>query len=66
MSFDYINEAFRKLNMLEEDVFDTSIGGLNNLSTFLDNDNDDIVKVIDPEAETEENLSNSSLIGSSS
>lgn len=59
MSFDYINEAFRKLNMLEEDVFDTSIGGLNNLSTFLDNDNDDIVKVIDPEAETEENLSNS-------
>ena len=59
MSFDYINEAFRKLNMLEEDVFDTSIGGLNNLSTFLDNDDDDIVKVIDPEAETEENLSNS-------
>lgn len=59
MSFDYINEAFRKLNMLEEDVFDTSIGGLNNLSTFLDNDDEDIVKVIDPEAETEENLSNS-------
>lgn len=59
MSFDYINEAFRKLNMLDEDVFDTSVGGLNNLSNFLDNDDEDIVKVIDPEAETPDALSNS-------
>lgn len=59
MSFDYINEAFRKLNMLDEEVFDTSIGGLNNLSNFMENDDEDIVKVIDPEAETEDSLSNS-------
>ena len=59
MSFDYINEAFKKLNMLDEDVFDTSVGGLNNLANFMDNDDEDIVKVIDPEAETNDELSGS-------
>lgn len=60
MAFDYINEAFKKLNLLEEQMFDTSLKGVNELSNFMDNDNiEDIVKVIDPEAENEEDLKNS-------
>ena len=60
MAFDYINEAFKKLDLLEEQMFDTSLDGVNELSNFMDNDDtQDIVKVIDPEAETEEDLENS-------
>lgn len=60
MAFDYINEAFKKLDLLEEQMFDTSLNGVNELSNFMDNDDaQDIVKVIDPEAETEEDLENS-------
>lgn len=60
MSFDYINEAFKRLDALNEDVFDTSLTGLNNLSDFMDQDDaSDIVKVIDPDAETEDAVSDS-------
>ena len=60
MSFDYINEAFKRLDALNEDVFDTSLTGLNNLSDFMDQDDaSDIVKVIDPAAETEDAVSDS-------
>ena len=60
MAFDYINEAFKKLDLLEEQMFDTSLNGVNELSNFMDNDDaQDIVKVIDPEAETEEDFENS-------
>lgn len=60
MSFDYINEAFKKLDALNEDVFDASLSGMNALSDFMDQDDaSDIVKVIDPDAETEEALSDS-------
>lgn len=60
MAFDYINEAFKKLDLLEEQMFDTSLNGVNKLSNFMDNDDtQDIVKVIDPEAETEEDFENS-------
>ena len=60
MSFDYINEAFRKLNSLTEDTFDTSLNGLNALADFQEQDDaTDIVKIIDPEAETEEGISDS-------
>lgn len=60
MSFDYINEAFKKLDALNEDMFDTSLTGLNGLSDFMDQDDaSDIVKVIDPEAETSDALSDS-------
>ena len=60
MSFDYINEAFKRLDALNEDMFDTSLTGLNNLSDFMDQDNtSDIVKVIDPTAETQDAVSDS-------
>ena len=61
MSFDYINEAFKQLNILEEDVFEPSTDGVNKLDMFLDND-DDTINVIDPEATSEEEL-NDSYIG---
>ena len=60
MPFDYINEAFKRLDILEEQMFDTSLNGINNLSDFMDADNtEDIVRVIDPEAETEEDIKDS-------
>lgn len=60
MSFDYINEAFKRLDALNEDMFDTSLTGLNNLSDFMDQDDaSNIVKVIDPTAETEDAVSDS-------
>lgn len=60
MSFDYINEAFKKLNILEETMFDGSVDGINNLNQFLkDDDEIESVRVIDPEAESDEELEDS-------
>lgn len=60
MSLDYINEAFKKLDLLTEDVFDTSLTGINNLSTFMnDTSDDDIIRVVDDEATSEEELKDS-------
>lgn len=60
MAFDYINEAFKRLDLLEEQMFDTSLNGINELSDFMDGDNvDEIVRVIDPEAYEEEELQDS-------
>lgn len=60
MAFDYINEAFKKLDLLEEQMFDTSLNGINELSDFLDNDNtEEIIRVIDPEADTLEDVQES-------
>lgn len=58
MAFDYINEAFKRLNLLEESMFDTSVNGVNNLAAFLDED-DPTVKVIDTEATDEDSLKDS-------
>lgn len=59
MSFDILNEAFKRLNLLE-DAFDTSPEGINNLSKFMDEDDVvDTVSIIDTEAETPEELSDS-------
>lgn len=60
MSFDYLNEAFKKLSLLNEETFDTSHTGLNQLSDFMDKDaSDDVVKVIDTEAEFEDEVQDS-------
>ena len=60
MSFDYLNEAFKKLSILNEETFDTSLTGLNALSDFMDKDaSDDVVKVIDTEAEFEDEVQDS-------
>ena len=58
--YDYINEAFKKLSLLNEELFDTSLNGINQLSNFIkDDDADNTVDVIDPEAKTDEELSDS-------
>ena len=57
MSFDYINEAFKKLDILEEDMFSSSADGINSLSSFLkDDDTVEVIRVIDPEAQDEEDI----------
>ena len=60
MSFDYLNEAFKKLDLLNEETFNTSLSGINELSDFKEKDDaTDIVRVIDPEAEEFEELQDS-------
>lgn len=60
MSFDYLNEAFKKLSFLNEETFDTSLTGLNQLSDFMDQDaSDDVVKVIDTDAKFEDEVQDS-------
>jgi uncharacterized damage-inducible protein DinB len=55
-----LTEAFRALDALNEDTFSVSDNGIQKLSEFEQNDDliDDI-EVIDPEADTEEDLSDS-------
>lgn len=60
MSFDYLNEAFKKLELLKEETFDTSPNGLASMKSFMDADlEDDRVRVIDPEADRDEDLQDS-------
>ena len=50
-------EAFRALNALNEDTFSLNSDGIEKLSNFTQNDDlEDDVQIIDPEAETEEEL----------
>jgi hypothetical protein len=52
-----ILEAFRALNALNEDTFDLDADGINKLSDFKNNDDlEDDISIIDPEAETEDDL----------
>ena len=53
-------EAFRALNALNEDTFSVDADGINKLSEFEQSDDlTDEISIIDPEAETEEDLSDS-------
>ena len=50
-------EAFRALNALNEDVFSLDADGIKGLSDFKNNDDfEDDISIIDPEAETAEDL----------
>ena len=52
-----ILEAFRALNALNEDVFSLDADGVKGLSDFKNNDDfEDDISIIDPEAETTEDL----------
>ena len=56
----YLNEAFKALNALNEDTFTLSDDGIKKLSEFEQNDDlSDDISVIDPEAETEDELQDS-------
>lgn len=60
MAFDYINEAFKKLDLLEEQMFDTSLDGINKLADFMENDDtEEVIRVIDPEASSDEDIQDS-------
>lgn len=58
---DFLTNAFRSLNSLNEEVFDLSVNGENDeLKDFLDNDEEvDTLTIIDDEAENEEELEDS-------
>lgn len=57
MSLDRLNEAFKVLNALDEDVFDTSLDGINKLSSVMDADlEDEMVDVIDQDASNTDEL----------
>ena len=56
----YLTEAFQDLNILNEDTFDINADGLAELTSFYnDNDMTDLETVIDPVAQTEEELQDS-------
>ena len=55
-----LTEAFRALNALNEDTFSVADDGISKLAEFEQNDDlADDISVIDPEAETEEDLQDS-------
>lgn len=59
MAFDYINEAFKKLDFLDEAMFNPSSDGIRDLEAFMEKEDDTPVRVIDTEATTEEDLKDS-------
>lgn len=61
MSLDIYNDAFKSLSFLNENLFDTSTLGVQKLQSFLDDDLDgeDEIEIIDAEANTQDDLSDS-------
>ena len=60
MSKNYLAEAFKKLNILDEEVFEVDTDGLSKLKKFEDDSvKDKTVTVIDPHAEHEQDLEDS-------
>ena len=56
----YLSEAFKELDLLNEDVFDFSTTGAEDLKNFMENDTKvDYEVIIDPNAETEDELKDS-------
>lgn len=56
----YLSEAFKKLNFLNEDTFTINDNGLEDFVKFTEEDEfEDSIDVIDPEAESEEDLQDS-------
>lgn len=59
---DLMNEAFQALKILDEDTFTINADGSADLKNFMDNDiHDELELVIDPLAETEEDIQESYL-----
>ena len=56
----YLREAFKELELLDEEVFPFDKDGAAELKNFMDGDiTDDTESIIDPEAESEEDLQDS-------
>ncbi len=57
MNINYLQEAFTELDCLNEDTFKATVDGIEELDDFMSNDEiDDTIQIIDPEAETEEDV----------
>ena len=56
----YLNEAFKALDCLNEDIFDAD--NIEGISSVLDSQDAETVRVIDPEAETEDDI-NTAYVG---
>ena len=55
-----LSEAFKQLDCLNEDVFEVSDKGIEELKDFRNSDNsDDTIEIIDPEAENKEEIKDS-------
>ena len=54
----YLTEAFKKLTLLEEEVFNADAEGIEKFKAFEDEDNEaeEVVDIIDPDAEEEDEL----------
>lgn len=63
MAQQFLNEAFKELNLLSEDTFEVSPDGIAELKSFMDDDTKDqetdLTLVVDPDAETEDELKDS-------
>ncbi len=60
MMLDYINEAFKSLDLLTEDIFKADSEGINELSDFMSDDEaEETISIIDMDAETEDDLQDS-------
>lgn len=56
----YLQEAFKKFEILDEEDFNLSASGIEDMKSFVDNDEKvDFTDVIDPSAETEEEVEDS-------
>ena len=56
----YLQEAFKQFKLLEGEEFDIDDSGIEDMKSFIDNDEaTDFTDIIDPEAETEEDLEDS-------
>ncbi len=55
----YLTEAFKELNIIDEDLFPTDSEGFNKLKDFMKSDIDDEIIVYDADAENEEDLQDS-------
>ena len=59
---EYLTEAFQELKLLEEEAFDINNNGIADAAEFINNDEavvDEVEEIIDPLAETEEDLQDS-------
>lgn len=65
MPLDFLREMFESLNRLNEEAFELTDDGIEELKDFEEEDEDEVetVDVIDPEAEDEEDASSSAHVG---
>lgn len=59
---DYLNEAFKRLDSINEDLFDTDLDGIEKLAATVNSQEEEPVRVIDADAETYEDI-NSAYVG---